>query len=342
MSRNIRFSFIIPIYNRKDEVIELLESLALLSAHSFEVLLIDGSPTPVLEELNSLEAVKKLLYKRIHVPKLGISASRNLGAKNAKGEYLIFLDSDVILPSDYLENVEMALSVLDSDAFGGPDAAHPSFTVTQKAINYTMTSILTTGGLRGKGNVSAYRPRGFNFGVRKLLFDKLGGFNEGVSVGEDIDLSVRIAKVGASVQFIEKAFVYHKRRISLIRFYKQIFRFGAGRILLAEKFSEERKITFLLPLAFVLGVLSGSFLWILSKPLFTLWGISLSTYLLANLILATYQNKSIMVGLLVLPTLFVQFGAYAFGFVQNFISVYIKGRPDGIFTIRGIGPQSPV
>ena len=339
----LRFSFIIPVYDRKNEVVELLESLAKLSSHSFEVLLVDGSPTPVLEAVDELSLTLGLLYNRIHIPNLGISASRNLGAENAQGEYLIFLDSDVILPKDYLENVESVLSNSNLDVFGGPDAAHSSFTIMQKAINYTMTSLLTTGGIRGKkGNISTYRPRGFNFGIKKSLFHSVGGFNEAIRVGEDIDLSVRTAQAGASVQLIEKAFVYHKRRVSLKRFYRQVFRFGAGRVLLAKKFPEERKLTFLFPIFFIITVLSGPFLWILHKPIFVFWSIGTSTYLFANLSLAVYLNKSLKVGLLVIPTLFVQFAAYAFGFIQNFVSVYFQRRPDGIFTERNSGPESPV
>lgn len=323
-------------------MIELMGSLGALSFRDFEIILVDGSPTDVLEEVDRDVSASVLSYKRIHVPGLGISESRNLGAKDAKGEFLIFLDSDVILPSHYLNAVDKATNEEGMDSFGGPDAAHPSFTDTQKAINYTMTSLLTTGGIRGKKmSVGTYRPRGFNFGVRKVVFDRLEGFNHEIKVGEDIDLSARIAAAGYKAALIPDAFVYHKRRVSLSKFYKQVFRFGAGRILLAKCFPEERKVTFLFPLVFVLGALVGPVLYIVSFRLFTIWCIGLGSYLFLNMLSATWGSKSIRVGLLAVPTLFVQFGAYANGFVQNLIAVVVLGRPDGIYTEKKDGPQSP-
>ena len=342
---SIKYTFVVPIYQRKEEVLELLESLYLSGFKSFEIILVDGSPDDDLSTVDKEILLKysNLNYRRFHIPQLGISESRNLGAEKALGKYLIFLDSDIILPTNYLETVDMKLKIENIDAFGGPDTAHESFTTTQKAINYCMTSLLTTGGIRGrKSSVNKFRPRSFNFGIKKPVFDKLKGFDTAIKVGEDIDFSARIAEAGYHIALIPEAFVYHKRRVSIAKFYKQVFRFGAGRILLSKHHKKEMKVSYLFPLVFVLVVLSGIVWFFLSEFLFIFWLSGLSFYLLANFLLSSILNKSIKVGLLSIPTLFVQFYAYAKGFIINFISVHLLGREQGIFTETKEGSQSPL
>ncbi|MEP1033777.1 glycosyltransferase [Ekhidna sp.] len=338
-----KYSIIIPIYNRKEEVLELIESLGDSSYKKIELLLIDGSPDNVLKDIDQtvINGSFQFHYQRIHKPYLGISDSRNLGAKIAKGEFLIFFDSDVIIPPEYFDVLDETLGSINYDMFGGPDCAHESFNPVQKAISYCMTSVLTTGGIRGKKvRVGKFKPRGFNMGVKKKIFDEVDGFNSNLKVGEDIDLSIRVINRGYKSGLIPELFVYHKRRVNLKKFYNQVFRFGAARILLGKNHKGENRIAFYFPLFFLIALLAGPFL-LFNVRLFQLWSFGLTAYLLMNLIIGTIQNKSLRVGLLIVPTLLVQFTAYAFGFIKNWYFVYVLKKSEGIFTIKKEGPDSP-
>jgi glycosyltransferase involved in cell wall biosynthesis len=189
-----KYSVIVPVFKREDEVKELLDSLAEQTLSDFEILIVDGSPTEDLAHINEYVGANhpRLAYQRLYSKGLGISDSRNLGAKNAKGDYLIFMDSDVIVPRKYFERLESHLADHPLDAFGGPDAAHESFSAIQKAISFSMTSMLTTGGIRGKKNhVGIFKPRGFNMGMKAEVFNAIGGFNASLPVGEDMDSEIR-------------------------------------------------------------------------------------------------------------------------------------------------------
>lgn len=345
----MKYSIIVPTYNRIDEVEEFLESLTTQSFKDFEVILVDGSPENSLKEVDSIFKNHQFEcpYRRIHRPQLGISDSRNLGASVAEGEYLIFFDSDVIIPSNYFEELEAALVIHKYDLFGGPDAAHDSFTVTQKAINYCMTSILTTGGIRGrKISVGKFRPRGFNLGISKKLFEAVKGFDSSLKVGEDIDLSARALTKGCKSGLIEKAFVYHKRRVSLRKFFNQVFRFGIARVYLARQYSNEMKVTHLFPLVFTIFLLTGPLFLMGSQIQQLVWLFPVSVYLAMNMLLASIQNRSLIVGFSVLPTLLVQFTAYALGFAKNWIYIYLFRVEGGVFDTKKAklkqGPESPL
>ena len=222
------FSIIVPIYNRPDEARELLESLAEQTCNDFELVLVeDGSTLPCTAEVEAFRS--KLTINYIVKANSGRSDTRNVGMKHAKGDYLIFFDSDCIIPPDYFETVKKNLTEDYADCFGGPDREHPSFTTTQKAISYAMTSFWTTGGIRGgKTNMEKFKPRTFNMGFSRAVYEKVGGFKD--MYGEDIDLSIRIHKAGFVTKLYRNAFVYHKRRGDLKKFYKQVHIFGQARI----------------------------------------------------------------------------------------------------------------
>ena len=74
--------------------------------------------------------------------------SRNYGSKRAANEWLVFVDSDVIVEKDYIQNIKKDTLMIPCDAFGGADKAHKGFNLMQKAISYSMTSVFTTGGIR--------------------------------------------------------------------------------------------------------------------------------------------------------------------------------------------------
>ena len=328
------YSFIIPAFNRPDEIRELLQSfrelkLPVTDFEGFEVILADGSPTPVLTNIVS-EFQRHLSVVHLHRPKLPISPARNLGAQHAKGEYLIFLDSDVILPEHYLLEVHQALQQNSIDAFGGPDAAHQSFTDVQKAISFAMTSYLTTGGIRGgKKQIHNYNPRGFNMGIRSNVFSQLNGFSSFVA-GEDIELSIRMIEAGYSVKLIPSAFVYHKRRTTFKSFFRQVYRFGAARVNIFYRHRSQLKITHLFPSAFMLFLVTGWLTVFFSVTLFKAYLILIGAYYTAIFISATVKEQSISVGFLSLIAATCQLCGYGSGLLSNGFAVFILGRKDGL------------
>ncbi|WP_431166458.1 glycosyltransferase [Tenacibaculum halocynthiae] len=308
------FSIIIPVYNRPDEIDELLESITKQDYQDeFEVIIIedgsDQSSVSIVEKYNT-----KLNIKYFYKENTGAGLSRNYGMKKASGNYFIILDSDVIVPPKYLSIVKNELTKNFTDAFGGPDAAHHSFTAIQKAINYSMTSTITTGGIRGKKkSVGKFQPRSFNFGLSKKAFEKTKGFSK-LKAGEDIDLSFRLLESGFNTQLLEKAFVYHKRRTTIKQFFKQTFAFGTARPKLNRKYPETAKITYWFPSLFIIGIditivllLFGSWMPILFYAI----------YFVLLFFNSLFQNKSFKVAFLSIITTLTQFYGYGLGFLQS-------------------------
>lgn len=318
------FSIIIPVYNRPDEVRELLQSLKAQDYREpFEVVLVeDGSVEPsekVLADFSDLDIA--YFYKENSGP----GDSRNFGMRKAKGNYFIIFDSDCVIPSHYLSEVSKALSEAYCDFYGGPDAARNDFSSLQKAINYTMTSLLTTGGIRGKKTAAGkFEPRSFNMGISKEAFQASEGFGR-IHPGEDPDLSIRLWKLGFKSRLLADAFVYHKRRISWSKFYTQVRKFGLVRPILTSRHPQTAKVTFWFPTVFVLGVLASlifaSFGFM--APLY----LALS-YLVLLLIHASMETRSVYIGLLSVVAVLVQFTGYGLGFLESFIKVrLLKKEP---------------
>ena len=306
----MKYSFIIPVYNRPDEVDELLESLVKQTFPDFEVIVVeDGSSIPCKEVVDKYSQQLDIHYYL--KPNSGPGQTRNYGVERANGEYMLILDSDCILPTTYLEMVEEALKRTEADAFGGPDRAHDSFTDVQKAINYAMTSFFTTGGIRGgKKKMDKFYPRSFNMGVRKEVYQALGGFSK-MRFGEDIDFSIRIFKGGYRCCLFPEAWVWHKRRTDLKKFFKQVHNSGIARIHLYKKYPESLKLVHLLPAAFTLGV---AFLLLASL----VWQGSLSLLFLFAFIIcldSSLKNKSLKIGLLSILASFIQLTGYGSGFL---------------------------
>lgn len=329
MYQGPRYSLIIPTFKRPDEVEECLQSLTMQTFRDFEVIIADGTPGQSLESVTKPFA-DSLQLTFLYEAYLGVSEARNLGFQHAKGEYIIFLDSDCIIPPGYMQAVHEHLQMEDIDLFGGPDAAAEDFTPLQKAISYTMTSLLTTGGIRGKKkHVGTYHPRSFNMGIRKSVFEAVGGYSD-FKCGEDIELSIRIIKAGYRSGLIEKAFVYHKRRTSFQQFYRQVYRFGAARINIGNRHPGEIKAAHLFPLLFSTGlVLSVLMLLLCTYMGFIMLG-AYVLYLSALFLHSSLENKSFHVGLLSLQAALVQFFGYGRGMLDNAIEVYVKGNQKGI------------
>ena len=230
----MKYSFIVPVYNRPDEVDELLESLTKQTITDFEVIVVeDGSAVPCRDVCEKYQDLLNLHY--FNKDNSGPGQSRNYGVERAQGDYVLILDSDVVVPAGYLQAVENELNTNDADAFGGPDAAHPSFTPKQKAISYSMTAFLTTGGIRGgKKKMDKFYPRSFNMGVRRSTYLQLGGFSK-MRFGEDIDFSIRIFKAQLRCRLFPEAWVWHKRRTDFRKFFRQVYNSGIARINLYKK-----------------------------------------------------------------------------------------------------------
>lgn len=252
-SEQLLFSIIIPVYNRPQEIDELLHSLTLQTYRDFEVLVVeDGSVEDARARAESYKGRLDLQY--FYIPNGGQGFARNFGFGRARGDYFIVFDSDCIIPPDYLSIVSKSLSDHYLDAFGGPDAAHPSFSVLQKAISYAMTSPITTGGIRGnRRHVGAFHPRSFNMGISREVWERTGGFRW-ANQSEDMELSIRLRDLGFRVGLIPEAYVYHKRRATLGQFFRQAHSFGRGRIRIYRHFGSELKTIHLLPAFFVLGL----------------------------------------------------------------------------------------
>ena len=307
----MRYSVIIPVYNRPDEADELLQSLTRQSFKDFEVIIVeDGSSIPCKDVAERYQNILDIRYYA--KPNSGPGQTRNYGAERSRGEYLIILDSDCILPEGYFAAVEEELQKAPADAFGGPDRAHVSFTDIQKAINYSMTSFFTTGGIRGgKKKMDKFYPRSFNMGVRREVYETLGGFSR-MRFGEDIDFSIRIFKGGYACRLFPGAWVYHKRRTDLKKFFKQVHNSGIARIDLYKKYPESLKVVHLLPAVFTVGVVL-----VLLAAFICPWSLLLlALFAIIIFMDASICNKSVKIGGLSVIAAFIQLTGYGSGFLR--------------------------
>ncbi|TSJ39344.1 glycosyltransferase [Mucilaginibacter corticis] len=311
------FSIIIPLYNRPQEIKELLESLTKQTYKNFEVLVIeDGSVDDAEDIVNSF--TDQLNVRYFVKENAGQGFARNYAFERAKGDYFIIFDSDCLIPADYLEIVNNSLAKNWLDAYGGPDAAHPSFTPVQKAISYSMTSPFTTGGIRGnKKSIGQFHPRSFNMGISRQVWEKAGGFIITRS-GEDIEYSIRIHTMNFKIGLIPRAKVYHKRRTSLYQFYKQLHFFGRARINVYKFFPNELKAVHFFPAIFTLGVFFTLISNIFSWPIAILCNVIAVLLILLIFFHSLSKNKSVKIAFLSVLASFIQLTAYGLGFMQDF------------------------
>ncbi len=386
----MRYSVIVPVFNRPDEVDELLDSLTRQTVKDFEVIIVeDGSTKTCKDVCEKYASILDLHY--YFKENSGPGQSRNYGAERSKGEYLLILDSDVVLPDRYIENLELGIenydmlqgmndggmqgnhaqgmnndgmqgnhnfspfllrktvgsqfSTLNSQlaAFGGPDAAHPSFTPTQKAISYSMTSFFTTGGIRGgKKKLDKFYPRSFNMGIRRDVYMQLGGFTK-MRFGEDIDFSYRICEAGYTPQLLPEAWVWHKRRTDFRKFFRQVYNSGIARINLEKRHPGTMKLVHLLPAAFTIGVtvliLIAAFGRIMMvygnaedfRSWYYLVVAALAPLLLYSLLIfadSSLKNRSMKVGALSVPAAFIQLMGYGTGFLVSWWKRCVLGKDE--------------
>ncbi len=321
--KDIFFSFIIPVYNRPEEIRELLESFSKLKGDlDFEIVIVeDGSSETSREVVNAYLGDLDISY--YFKPNTGPGDSRNFGMQKAKGNYFIILDSDVLLPSNYLQEVKTFLNKNYFDCYGGPDAAHPSFSNLQKAINFAMTSFITTGGIRGgEKQIEDFQPRSFNMGLSKKAFLESKGFGK-IHPGEDPDLSLRLQKLGYKTTLIREAFVYHKRRISWSKFYTQVHKFGLVRPILNQWHPDSKSIIYWFPSVFVLGLILSILLIyfdIFFPSYFYLF------YFVLAFVSALIYSKNGIVAFQSIIAIIVQFFGYGYGFIKSLFNLHVLGK----------------
>jgi glycosyltransferase involved in cell wall biosynthesis len=341
----MKYSIIIPVYNRPEEVNELLQSLTKQTYRDMEVIIVEDGSTVTCESVVRNYA-GKLQLRYYTKENSGPGMTRNFGAEHSQGDFLIILDSDCVLPAGFLQAIEDELMRKDCDAWGGPDRAHDGFSSVQKAINYSMTSFLTTGGIRGgkKQMDKKFYPRSFNMGIRRSLYRQLDGFSS-MRFGEDIDLSLRIYKSNANCRLFPDAWVWHKRRTDFKKFFRQVHNSGIARINLMKRHPGSLKLVHLLPAVFTLGVFACLFLLLIGGGLTALTlcpnvtihynlGMALTLAGLVPLLLfsfvvfvdSSFRNKSCKVGVLSIWASFIQLVGYGTGFLRAWWLRCVCGR----------------
>lgn len=318
------FSIIIPVYNRPQEVRELLETLLKQTSRDFEVIIVEDGSSEKCDTIVR-EYSDRLPVTYYEKENGGPAAARNYGADKAVGKWLIFFDSDCLIPEHYIQNATNELHNQECQLFGGADRSHPSFTPLQKAIDYSMTSILTTGGIRGnKKSADKFYPRTFNMGIKKEVFSQIGGFSN-MRFGEDVDFSYKVKEGGYDSRLFHENWVYHKRRNTFRTFFKQVFNSGIARIHLTRRHPGTLKLVHLLPSAFVLGSL------FLIAVAATICPWAITPILLLALILltdATCRTGSLRTGLLSVAASFTQLTGYGSGLIIGWWNICIRGRHD--------------
>ncbi|OOQ61816.1 glycosyltransferase [Mucilaginibacter pedocola] len=313
----MHFSIIIPLYNRPQEINELLGSLTLQTYKAFDVMVIEDGSTSRAEDIVKSYA-DKLDITYYEKPNEGQGFTRNFGFARAKGDYFIVFDSDCLIPADYLQIVNDSLNKNWLDAYGGPDGAHESFTPIQKAISYSMTSPFTTGGIRGnKNGIGQFHPRSFNMGISRKVWENAGGFII-TRLGEDIEYSIRIHSLGYTIGLIPEAIVYHKRRTDFLKFYKQLHFFGRARINIYKFFPAQLKAVHFFPAVFTLGVLFTIIANLFGWGIAILCNFGVALYTLLIFFHSLWENKSAKIAFLSIIAAFTQLTAYGLGFMQDF------------------------
>ncbi len=324
MNSPIKFSLIVPVFNRPDEARELLQSLTAQTYADFEVIIVeDGSQQTCEKEVALYQ--EKLNIKYFSKANEGPGLTRNFGAQRASGNYFIFFDSDCLIPQAYMQIVKNALETNWLDVFGGPDAAHPSFTPIQKAISYSMTSFFTTGGIRGgEKKVDVFHPRSFNMGFSREVFERTGGFAK-MRFGEDLDMSMRIIEAGYKAGLIREAFVYHKRRTDFRKFFKQVHNSGIARINLYKRHPQTLKLVHFAPAIFVIFLALA-----ILAALAGFWSgiIMLLIYFVIIFIDSWRKNSDVNVALFSVQSAFVQHMGYGTGFIKAFWQRIVLGKPE--------------
>ncbi|MDO6440450.1 glycosyltransferase [Cyclobacterium sp. 1_MG-2023] len=316
----MRFSVIIPVYNRPEELQNLLQSLGKQSFTDFEVIVVeDGSDLSSEHIVNNFQTLLSIIYS--YQENRGQGIARNKGMELAKGDYFVFFDSDCVIPPDYFSILNTAVGSRHLDAHGGPDDAGDDFSDWQKAMNFSMTSFWTTGGIRGKmKNPAKYQARGYNMGFSRAVYEKLGGFVH-PNMAEDIELSIRIKKAGFKLELVEEAFVYHHRKNDFLSFVRQSHQFGRNRVFITRFHKDALKPVHLMPLLFLLGLVFLPIAFLYMKPLGLLMAAAYIFWTMAVLLSAKGGIKSRFLAVL---TSYGQLIGYGTGVLKEVFNTFLK------------------
>ena len=326
---NPSLSIIIAIFNRRDELFELLQSLSFQTDKEFEIIIVDdGSKIDLRPTIAHFEEILSISFFR--KDNSGPGLSRNYGARRAKNDWLVFVDSDVIVEKDYIQNIKKDILTIPCDAFGGADKAHKGFNIIQKAISYSMTSVFTTGGIRGnKKAVTKFQPRSFNMGVRKTAFEAVNGFSD-MRIGEDPDLSMTLWERGFTTAFFPDIAVYHKRRVDFGKFSKQVYQFGCARPILNQRHPKYVKISFAFPTLFMLGYVFGFLEYFILRNGFILALYGLYTFVV--FFHALFKTRNISIASLAVIATYIQMFSYGYGFLKSWILLNVfRMKPEEAF-----------
>lgn len=207
MNPAVFFSIIIPTLNEEKYLPRLLKSLAKQTYKDFEVIVVDGRSNDktcqVFEKLQKNLPSSRLIISENR----NVAAQRNLGGKEAKGSYLVFFDADVDIQPTFLEEVHVACV---KKKF--PLATTYLATDSRKSVDQLM---ITLGNLIVELAKGINRPfsGGYNTIVKKEIFDKLHGFGENMTIGEDHDFVLRALEKNIEIIILkEPKVVFSLRR----------------------------------------------------------------------------------------------------------------------------------
>ena len=315
MSKKIKFSIVVAVYNRPYEMIDLLESLKIQTFNNFELIIVDdGSDISSREVFQKYRQIFNISY--FYTENNGPALARNFGVEKTNGEWIIFFDSDCTIPYNYFSIVNNFLKNNNIDFFGGPDMMDKSFSCLQKSINFSMTSFYTTGGIRGnKNSVDKFLPRSFNMGIKKEAFEEVNGFSDIRQYGEDLDLSYKLLLSDKKSALISDAKVYHKRRTNIFKFLNQMFKSGKGRRFLDNKYKGKFRFYHLFPSLFIFGLILLIFLNLFESDLNKLFSIIYVSYFIVIFVSSSIVNLNPLVGAMSVITTFVQFLGYGTGYI---------------------------
>ncbi len=327
MINDIFISVITPSYNRASELEHLMRSISAQSIdhNLFELIISDDGSTDDTEALiNSWQEKASFSIKYISQENKGPGAARNHGLEKSIGELILFIDSDCEAHPKWIETIVDEYHKSEFDACGGPDGGKKDFTLLQKAIDYSMTSFFTTGGMRGHSEkmISKFYPRTHNMGVKRDKYEAVGGFGN-LRHGQDIEFSHRIRTSGGKIRFIKNALVYHRRRTSLRQFIKQVFNWGVARINLGKIDTAMLEPVHFLP---SLSILLSLFIILIIYQLD--WGISEIFLLFFSplsiiCLLGALNKKDLRVFPILLLVIPIQIFGYGLGFLQAYIRRFI-------------------
>lgn len=227
-----KVSVVVCNYNGADTLDETLRSLLVLDYPDYEVVYVDdGSTDKSLEIARQYESRIRIIAQE----NKGLSAARNVGAREATGSIVAYTDSDAYADPDWIFHLVRTLESRDAAAVGGPNLTPASDGLTAQYIALcpgNPTVVL-------KDNVEADHIAGVNMAFRRDILLGIGGFDPvHRKAGDDVDICWRIEDAGYSLVYSPVAIVWHHRRPSVRRYLRQQLGYGEAENQLERKYPE--------------------------------------------------------------------------------------------------------